>query len=212
MTKYGALFFVFTALFLITTMYFDVILKTDSIYWLVGKLTWVTIITAGPLYIDLVKKAHSVPYVVCGICFGVLFLGFIGHDAVDKYKTRVCHEQFGKEFNQRRRRLGFPQIPLSWQVDSRWDEGISWHGKDSIGGHESKLIVFDKCVIDREDDEYALKPGDEVSRSMEVISQYAKDKGQDSIFFHYIEGNYNTVISREKADSIFDAEGIKKDY
>lgn len=138
-------------------------------------------------------------------------MGFTGYNEVFKYEIAVCHDKFGREFNERRRQLGIPEIPANWQIDSKRDDLTSWHGKDSIGGHESKTIIFDKCRIDREDDEYYLTPRDGDSRHMEVIYQYAEGNVGDSTFFNYEVDNNISRISRSMADSIFAAEQIRRD-
>jgi hypothetical protein len=212
MKKFNIFFTCFAVLFAVTGTYLEIFIKSQSVYWLAGKLVGFFIITFGPLIIAIIRKEHSKVYVGFCICGGMLLLGFNGYNAVTKYKTAVCQDKFGREFNKRRRSLGIPEIPRSWIADSRGDWSTTWHGKDSVGGHESKIIFFDKCAIDREDDEYYLSPVDGTSRHMEIISQYAIGKGQDSIFFRYIIGDKDSVITSNMADSIFDAERIRKDY
>jgi hypothetical protein len=136
------------------------------------------------------------------------------HREIKKYKNNNCQDKVGREFNERRRRMEVPVIPPGWQNKARYGDGDArWHGKEGVIGHEGKIIYFaSDCVIDFERDDYNFKPSGNVSRSLSILTKYAKGKGRDTISFDYTVGDSTRTIIRQQADSIFAAEKIQKDY
>jgi len=201
----------FGALIAIAWIYLDII-ELQSVYWLAVELISFFVIVVGFLFIALNKKENNTLFDIFKICFSLLFLGYLVHLDVVKYKRNACQDKFGREFNERRRSLGIPEIPANWQVNYRSDRVVSWMGKNGINGHERKYIYVDSCIINSEWDRYHLKAIHSISRDMTITTTYAKGKGMDSIFYRYETGSDSRLITRKQADSIFDSEKIKKDY
>jgi hypothetical protein len=213
MKKWNVIFWVFFGLFLIIGGYLDFYVKLDSIYWLVCKLVGFALLILGQLLLIILKKEESKALVVFRICFCIFFIGYFGHSEITRYKSDICDDKFGREFNARRRKLGTPEIPADWNVDYKGRRSVDWKAKDTAG-HAVKYISIDSsCTIRSEEDFYNLKPIHGVSRDVSVFTRYAKGKGSDSISYFYEAGfNTNRQISRQQADSIFAAEKINKDY
>lgn len=158
----------------------------------------------------VVKRQVSKAWVIYRVCFAVFVLSLWGHRDVEKYRKYACEAKFGPEFNQRRRKLGTPEIPVGWIKESYADD---WRAKDTIGHVSKHIQINSDCVIEFEEDEYRLKPLHGIPRDVTIRTYYAKGKGQDSIFYHWAGGiDTNRTITRHEADSIFAAEKIKKDY
>lgn len=87
-----------------------------------------------------------------------------------------------------------------------------WRGDTSQFGHYSKDIAIDSaCRVEFEDDDYKLKPVDNLVRSMSIRMKYARGRGEDSLFYYYSVGDSTQTITRQKADSLFAAEHIDSD-
>jgi len=143
----------------------------------------------------------------------LFWMVYMGYKDIFKYNNNVHLTKFGLVFNDTRRRLGVPEIPIDWNVKYKWNRFVEWQAKDTTIGHQSKEIYIDSVYnVDFEDDRYKLKSIDSVSRSISITSQYARGKAKDSIFYYFNPGDSSRLISRQQADSIFAAEKIKKDY
>jgi len=147
-------------------------------------------------------------------CFYLVFAVFYGYRGIAEYNRNICQDKFGLVFNKTRKTLGVPQIPADWHIETRGNRSVDWAARDSTLGHESKTIFIDSiCRIELERDEYNLKPLNGVTRYMSITTHYyARGKSADSIFYYYEEGDDNRLISKQRADSIFAKEKIKKDY
>ncbi|CAN5444870.1 hypothetical protein BH09BAC6_BH09BAC6_07900 [soil metagenome] len=185
-----------------------------SIYWLVGKLVGTTVLIICSALIIINNKDNSKLSSAVVIGCWVIFLGYYFYRDVAKYNQSVCQDKFGWEFNERRRKLGVPEIPADWNIESRGNRSMDWKGKESATGHESKYISIDStCRIEMELDDYKLKTINGVSRDLSISTRYKNGKGSDSVFYSYYEaGDYKGLISRQQADSIFYADRINKDY
>jgi hypothetical protein len=139
---------------------------------------------------------------------------YMGYKDISKYNNNVHLNKFGLVFNDTRRRLGVPEIPIDWNVKYKWNRFVEWQAKDTTIGHQSKRIIIEDSVwkIELEDDEYKLKPINGQPRDMSIRIEYARGKAKDSIFYYFNPGDSTRLISRQQADSIFTAEKIKKDY
>jgi hypothetical protein len=212
MKKNYVLFDCFAGLFFAVWMYLDIYLELQSIYWLVIKWVCFPLIISGWLLIDILRKKVSKGYIILRICYGIFFVGFYGYHDISKYKRNVCQDKFGREFNERRRRLGVPEIPVEWHVKFRGNYSVDWTGKDTTGHVSKDIEINSSCVLDYEIDEYNLKAINGISRDMSIKTRYANGKGKDSIFYFYETGGDNHLISGRQADSIFAAEKFNKDY
>ncbi|HZX59549.1 MAG TPA: hypothetical protein VFE54_12515 [Mucilaginibacter sp.] len=212
MKKWNVILWVFTCLFFAVWIYFDIYIKSESLYWLVGKWLWIFLIFVGQTLIIILKKEESKASVIFRICFVILFIGFWGYRDLEKYKSNICDDRFGREFNVRRRRLGVPEIPADWHVDRKERGHVTWKAKDSVGHTDKSIWIDSTCAIEFEIDGYKLKCIDSVSRDMSISTYFARGKASDSIIYRYGLGDSTRLISRQQADSIFAAEKIKKDY
>jgi hypothetical protein len=123
-----------------------------------------------------------------------------------------CKKDFGPEMNERRKSFNIPILPKSWHIKNTERHSVYWIGKYGIIGHEGKTIVFSGCKINEEVDLYILKPQNSLFKSIEIISKYLKDGKQNNRSFSYRIGDNIVKISLKKADSIFTASKINKDY
>jgi hypothetical protein len=211
MKKINVFFICFLCTFSIAWLYLDII-ELQSVYWLAGKLMGFLLIFIGLVFKWINNNEGTKLSSAFSICFWAILVGFLYYRDITEYKRNACQDKFGREFNDRRRSIGIPEIPADWHVFLRSDWSFHWQGKRGAIGHESKSIYIDSSAIDSESDRYHLKPIDSISRDMSITTIYAKGKGMDSIFYHYKAGNDNRRITRKQADSIFAAEKIKKDY
>jgi hypothetical protein len=170
------------------------------------------LIFAAAVFIRIKRKKDSIWEVVFFLCWFSIYLGYMSYQEITRFNRNVCQDKFGKAFNYRRQSLDIPKIPADWNIENRGRYSVNWKGKKDIIGHTSKYISIDSCTADYEEDRYNLKPIDSIKRSMKIRTEYAKGKSKDSIFFYFEVGDSTRTISRKQADSIFDAEKIKKDY
>ncbi|MGZ3890939.1 MAG: hypothetical protein ACXVI9_10600 [Mucilaginibacter sp.] len=143
----------------------------------------------------------------------IIFVGFWGYRDLAKYKSNICDDRFGREFNARRRSLGVPEIPADWHVDYKGRGYVTWKAKDTTGHFRKYISVDSSCAIEYEEDEYNLKPVNAKLREISIDTRYKGGKRINSISYWYTPGiDTGRYISRQQADSIFAAEKIKKDY
>jgi len=202
----------FSILFLCLWAYLDIYLKLQSVYWLIGKCICFFLICAVAFFIRLRQKNESIWSSVFALLMWFSLLGWYEYQEITKYNRNVCQDKFGREFNKTRRSLGVPEIPADWIMEDRDRFSVVWQRKAHTIGHQSKYISIETCVLKYEDDSYNLKPFDTIKRRVTINTQYARGKSKDSLFYHYEVGDSTRSISKKQADSIFDAEKIKKDY
>jgi len=213
MKKIKVFYYCFSGLYLIVWVYFEIYIESESLYWLIAELTGIFLIFFGQIIIGALPKQVNMKNIVAGLGYGVLMIGLLGYRDISNYDRSIWQTKFGTAFNARRLVLGIPEIPAGWHITSRGNTWVDWKAKDSVIGHESKDISFDSIrSIIFENDEYTLKPLQGKKRDMNVFTKYARGKAKDSIFFSYYDGDTSRTISRNKADSLFAAEKIKKDY
>ena len=205
--------YTFACLFVITWVYLDLIIELQSVYWLIAKYVWVALIIGGRKYLDCMSgiKANIIN-TIASLLTLLLVFGFNCYQDIKRYKLRTCQDKFGKEFNERRQRIGIPKIPADWHIESR-SFSVEWKGKDHVIGHALKVIGIDSiCAAASERDEYNIKPLINKARKISILFRYARGNDKDSISFDYTLGDSTYKISRQQADSIFSAEKINKDY
>ncbi|MCR8556380.1 hypothetical protein KXD93_01935 [Mucilaginibacter sp. BJC16-A38] len=170
------------------------------------------LILSGIFYTRIKKKEENIWRNIMFLCLLYAYFGYTAYQEITKFNRNVSLDKFGKAFNYRRQSLGIPIIPADWTIENRGSFSVNWKGKKDIIGHTSKHISIDSYTADYEMDWYNLKPIDSIKRSMKIRTEYAKGKGKDSIFYYFAVGDSTRTISRKQADSIFNAEKIKKDY
>jgi len=151
---------------------------------------------------------HKTPLIINTCVILALLLGLI----IFSLKKIICQNEFGPELNQRRQSLHIPVIPKFWRITDKDNHYVRWMGKEGVTGHKSKGIVFSKCEVEEEIDLYILEPQNNIDRNIEFIYKYSQINGSDSLQISYQVGNFDKIISRHSADSIFESEKIRKDY
>ena len=211
MRKWNVLYICFVCVYLIIAFYFESHFKLLPIYWLIIKLICIAALFICLVFDLYTNKNNTKFYVVTSISGWLLLFGFYCYRENSIYQRNVCQDKFGREFNQRRLKLGIPEIPANWSIRHRGDGLVSWDGDTGKVGHQSTEIFLNaNCTLDLEDDIYKLDPVKGVSRDMSITTHYAKGKGNDSVFYYFEVGDNNRLISRQQADSIFAAEKISK--
>ena len=128
------------------------------------------------------------------------------------YKRDERIEKYGMVYNKTRQSLGIPIIPPGWHIERKSKLYVDWEGNASVMGHERKSIYFDSLYkIESEYDVYNFKAMHDTVQSLSVEFKYARAKSRDSIFYLYHLKDTTLNISRQQADSIFDAQKIGKD-
>ena len=212
MKKWSIIIVCFSCLFIGAIWYIELKYKLESLDWLLTKLAGMAIIFFALVFVVISQKESKWSKIL-RICTLLLSMGPLTYKDISRYNNIVQLDKFGRVFNPTRRRLGVPEIPANWKIESRRDRSVSWVSTDTTIGHQSKEIYIDSVYnVDFEDDRYKLRPIDSVSRSISITSQYARGKAKDSIFYYFNPGDSTRLISRQQADSIFAAEKIKKDY
>jgi hypothetical protein len=149
-----------------------------------------------------------------GRYIGVLIVMIFNvHKEYKIYMQTARMEKFGIVFNETRRHLNIPLIPVEWHTKYPFDRSITWMGQEGAIGHERKDIDADTLGrIWLENDRYNLNPVKGLEREISITTDYAKRNTKDFIDYSYDAGNKDTTISRQQADSIFKAEKIKSDF
>ncbi|GAA3974756.1 hypothetical protein [Mucilaginibacter dorajii] len=208
-----AIIIVVSLLYLAWVFYVDSTLKIQSVYWLRGKLAGMAImyvVLIINLYYDNDRTKLSKTASACILLFWPIVYGY---REISKYNRYVCQDQFGLIYNKVRQKLGTPQIPANWEIEYRTDYSVTWRAKDTTIGHQIKRISIDSaCRVLYEDDDYKLGYNNSDKSSMLISTRYTHGKGGDSIFYYYNPGDSSRLISKQKADSIFAAKKINRDY
>lgn len=212
MKKWAIIIVCFSCLFIGAIWYIEFKYKLESLDWLLTKLAGMAIIFLALVFV-VVSEKESKWNKILRISNLLFWFIYMGYKDVSKYNRNVHQDKFGLAFNVTRRRLGIPEIPTNWQIESRWDRSVNWRARDTIIGHQSKGVYFDSSFnVVTEVDYYRLKPIDSVSRDMSISVDFGHGKIKDSIFYNFNPGDSTRSISRQQADSIFAAEKIKRDY
>ena len=187
--------------------------EIHSIYILICILTACLLALFGVVILDILEKVKSRGKIITTFCLMLLCMGYLSYQEISDYKRNLCQDKFGREFNARRQSLGIPQIPENWHIKYSFAGSVTWQARNSVTGHESKEIAIDSdCSINREQDEYELKPLNGKARYIRIFYQYASGKTKDSVAAWFGDGDSTRDVSRRQADSIFAAEKIKRDY
>ncbi len=203
----------FSVLYLIAWIYFDFFLKLQSIYWLATKAIFIC--TFFPCLIFIRQKSNNENKVTFSIVILLNALLLISHLITDvgKYKTKICQDKFGMEFNKRRLSLGVPIIPEDWKINEQNEYHVEWKQTIDTIGHISKVITTEAdCSIDRDVDYYNFKPVKGVKRKLIIRNYYPQGEGKDTISYDFYCGKEPKELSRKQADSLFTAEKLNKDY
>lgn len=202
----------FIVLFLLAYVYLDIIVKLESFFWTITKLIAFLIVLIIATILRRIRDKDDWGFVILSIIMGILCISLLSWQEMRKYKTGLCLDKFGTEFNQRRQKLGIPVLPADWHIDFRGDRSTDWTKKDSLGHYFKTTVVDSLCGLEYEEDRYNFKPARGVSRSMSVQIWFAKGKGSDTISYRYYDGDSTRNVTRRQADSIFSAEKIQNDY
>ncbi|MGZ3832118.1 MAG: hypothetical protein ACXVB0_01250, partial [Mucilaginibacter sp.] len=104
-------------------------------------------------------------------------------------------------------------IPPNWHIKNKDEHSTWWIGKEIVIGHESKIVTYSDCELDGELDFYFFKIQQIQDRVITIEYKYInKNRNKDSVIYKYQIGDHASVITKERADSIFKAEKIVKDY
>ncbi len=147
----------------------------------------------------------------------VAVLGFIAVlvfvvDSITKFKNSRCQSKFGPELNERRKQLGISIVPPDWVVYSKDDHATLWQSPKKEKGHGFKVVVYDGCELDGEEDHYYFDSKKIHDSVLDIDYKYVNSKRKkDSTVFTYQLGNHLDTITRKQADSIFLANHVKKD-
>jgi hypothetical protein len=129
------------------------------------------------------------------------------------YTRDLRLDKYGFVYNKTRQGLGIPIIPAGWHTEIPGNRSIEWKGKEGVYGHDEKYIVLDSMYkMKYERDEYNFKSIHDTSRTISILFDYARGKSKDSIHYWYNLKDTSLYISRQQADSLFDAAKIRKDY
>ena len=126
-------------------------------------------------------------------------------------KDHICVYRLGKESNFLRRKLNAPIIPEGWTLAFTNENSAHWVRKHGYIGHEGKTVIFLNCEIKKELDLYILKPANGNFRRIEISSTFSHDQSSNTMTFSYRKGDSLELITKQKADSILIADGVKKD-
>lgn len=128
------------------------------------------------------------------------------------YLHKRCQNQYGLNYNSKRKELGVPIIPNYWHIKQRDDESVWWTGDERVIGHKRKSVMFSGCDIYGELDVYNLPLKDGKQRLIEIEYRYGNKNHIDSVSYTYQIDHSTTTVSKKIIDSILTAEKIKKDY
>jgi hypothetical protein len=129
------------------------------------------------------------------------------------HQNKLRLDKFGPVLNAKRAKFGVPVIPVNWEPGYHGDRDVEWSKKDSTIGHQNKRLFLDSLHrLEFEDDTYDLKRADSVNRYVNIRTYFSKSGSIDSTDYTYEVGMTNKTITRNQADSIFNAENIRKDY
>lgn len=124
-----------------------------------------------------------------------------------------CADSFGPEFNKKRKELHIPIIPSGWKVYNSTETATLWKAPKVRKGHGFKVVVYDGCELDGEEDHYYFSSKKIQDTVLEVAYRYInKHRSKDSTVFVFQIGNHADTITRGKADSIFAANKIDRDF
>src|ERR1700744_1963791 len=173
-------------LFSAVLLYFAVALYLIHEYFGAGSLALISLINITGAIRR--KSSELTFWAVIAIGFNLALALYGSRRTFAKHEEFVCSDRFGREFNGRREYNRVPVIPRGWKkIDS--GRFTVWNGDTSAFGHYTKEIIIDSaCRIDREDDEYKLKPAGGLARSISISMKYARGRGEDSLFYYYNVG------------------------
>jgi hypothetical protein len=185
-------------------------------YYLIKEYVFASIFSLGVIinsFHNIKSFSDSNPRILTNQLIWLVFMIYPSYQYYSRYKKDKILFSYSKLFNYRREQLGIPIIPSSWQVASKGSKSIEWTAEKGIVGHERKDIVMnDDQVIEFENDDYSLKKQAIFERYIYVRYIYATGKHPDTLDFSYSIGDSTKSITKTIADSILNADHIKKDY
>jgi len=141
-----------------------------------------------------------------------LFAGVFVFSEINNYINSRCAASFGLEFNKKRKELHVPIIPSDWKIYNRDATATLWEVPKVKRGHGFKVVVYDGCELDGEEDHYyfsSKKIQDTVLRVNHLFAN--KSRSKDSTIFTFQVGHDEDTISSRRADSILMANKISWD-
>lgn len=151
------------------------------------------------------KKIVANIYIGIGIISVLVCLGFVVH----QYIVKRCQNQYGLNYNDKRKELGIPIIPNHWHIKERDDESVWWTGDEEVIGHKRKSVTFSGCDIYGELDVYNLPLKDGQQRLIQIEYRYGDKSQIDSVTYTYQIDHFATPVSKNIIDSILTAEKIQ---
>lgn len=145
------------------------------------------------------------------ICLIAGLLIFFG---VEKYETFRCQSSFGLELNERRIKLKIPILPSNFKVYIKDEHSTMWESPKVKKGHGFKVIVYDDCELDGEEDHFYFSSKNIQDTVLEIDYRYINShRTKDSTIFTFqIKDHPADTITSKQADSIFKAYKINRDY
>jgi hypothetical protein len=147
------------------------------------------------------------------IKFMLIFLALVAFIVViPPFFTKRCQDKYGLVYNDIRRKLFIPIIPNNWGIKERDKVSVSWVGYNIKIGHKRKTVIFTGCDVESELDVYILPNENGTTRLLEMDYRYGQQNHKAVVIYTYQINDRAMVITQSKADSIFHAEKIEKDY
>lgn len=154
-------------------------------------------------------KTQKIIVIACFCLIG----GLLIFSGVSKYIDFRCANSFGPEFNKKRKELHIPIIPLVWKVYFSDVNATAWQASKVRRGHGFKVVVYNGCDIDEEEDHYYFSSKKIQDTVLTAYYKYVnRNRRKDSTVFIFQIGHHADTITSKKADSIFAANKISKDF
>jgi len=142
-----------------------------------------------------------------------LIAGLFAFSGVMYYVDFCCAASFGPEFNKKRKELHIPIIPSGWKVYNTENRSTAWQAPKVSRGHGFKVVVYDGCDLDGEEDHYYFSSKKIQDTVLEVDYRYVnKHRSKDSTVYTFQVGDHADTITTRQADSIFVANKINRDF
>ncbi|MCO5947046.1 hypothetical protein [Mucilaginibacter flavidus] len=139
--------------------------------------------------------------------------GFFIFLGVSKYIDFRCANSFGPEFNKKRKELHIPIIPPVWKVYFSDENATAWQASKVSRGHGFKVVIYNGCDLDGEEDHYYFSSKKIQDTVLTAYYKYVnRYRNKDSTVFIFQIGHHADTITSKKADSIFVANKISKDF
>ena len=150
---------------------------------------------------------------IVNITLFVLIPASLIYLGVSTYLDFRCANSFGPEFNEKRKALHVPIIPLGWKVYNSDKTSTTWQEPRVQKGHGFKVVVYNGCELDAEQDHFYFSSKKLQDTVLTMDYSYANSqRKRDSTVFTLQIGDHDHTITPKQADSIFIACKINKDY